>query len=126
MTDRAEERKRRRDRTKAEMIQLGGGKCAVCGSKDRLQFHHFDPTTKITNVGRIFNGARGRILTEMKKCVLLCYKHHLEAHNRGVAKHGTRRNYHNGCRCSECTKAQRLYQRDYMKRRKQGAAAGCR
>jgi len=34
----------------------------------------------------------------------------------GVVKHGTRSGYTAGCRCEACTLANRLYQREYMRR----------
>lgn len=40
-----------------------------------------------------------------------------------AAKHGTRRRYVEGCRCDDCSEAQRIYQRDYRERRAGGQSS---
>lgn len=82
-------------------------KCAVCGSTDSLDLDHIDPRQKASH--RIWSWSRERREEEIKKCQILCERHHQEKTNRdngfGVV-HGTQHGYsYYRCRCRPCTDA---------------------
>lgn len=61
-----------------EALKIDAG-CFDCGYKDyacALQFHHIDPTTKLTNVSKMYNRALKVIQEEIHKCILLCANCH--------------------------------------------------
>lgn len=53
-----------------EYIDKRGGACELCGCTVDLQFHHTDPTIKLTH--RIFSYSREKIEKELATCMLLC------------------------------------------------------
>lgn len=121
MKDPSYYKKRRRfHRTKA--IELLGGSCSKCGSKNRLEFDHIIPASKTYQIGEILHYAWPVIEAELKKCQLLCNKHHTikSIFDRGQqqAKHGTTTMYRQGCRCTSCRNTNNKYQREYKKRRR--------
>jgi len=73
----------RRYRAKAAAIQLLGGKCQQCGwtgDQAAMQFHHLDPHKKDFIIGAVGNKSWDSIMSEMKKCVLLCANCHMIEH----------------------------------------------
>ena len=58
-------------------------KCEDCG-EDRywvLDFHHIDPKTKDADISSILHkGSKQKLLTEMKKCKVLCSNCHRDLH----------------------------------------------
>lgn len=114
----------RRSRIKAEMLNMLGGECVICGSTDSLDFDHVDPSTKVFQIsGRGLDKPRGTLLVEVKKCQLLCKPHHIEKtrawyaaqptqSRKGkpeYAEHGTVSGYgYYGCRCEACRLAKHL------------------
>jgi len=54
-----------------------GGKCAVCGSSDQLQFDHIDSKTKSFSIGEKLTYTKEVVLEELKKCQLLCKPCHI-------------------------------------------------
>lgn len=75
--------KRRRTR-KNELVDLFGGKCQVCGY-DRcdtaLTFHHLNPATKSFTISKAPPYTKKElIISEAKKCMLLCFNCHQEYH----------------------------------------------
>ena len=109
----------RRKKRRAKFVELLGGKCVSCGTKSNLQFDHIDPKKKKHNFNQIQDGNESIIHDELKKCVLLCAKCHLEKtkkNNEFVNKdkspstHGTVWHYKKfKCRCDECKKAMSDY-----------------
>jgi hypothetical protein len=82
--------KKWRDKTKKIIVEAFGGGCGICGYSKcnaALDLHHLDPSTKEFNISRVM--ARpvswGKIVKEIRKCVLLCSRCHTEVHM-GVAK----------------------------------------
>ena len=74
---------RHRKKNKQILVELGGGKCEVCGynrCQRSLDFHHFDPMTKKFGIADA-NGTRSlnELKEEMAKCYLLCKNCHTEA-----------------------------------------------
>lgn len=50
--------------------------CAVCGSTDRLELDHIDPSQKVSSA--LWSWAEERRLAELAKCQVLCHDHHVE------------------------------------------------
>ena len=50
--------------------------CVKCGSTDRMEIDHIDPATKVHH--QVWTWAKQRRDAELKKCQVLCHKHHLE------------------------------------------------
>lgn len=77
-----------RRRKKARLVELFGGKCALCGYKKymgALDFHHKDPTKKsfaLSVKGLCYSW--DSVLREARKCVVLCKNCHAEV-EAGVA-----------------------------------------
>lgn len=111
--------------------EILGGKCAKCGSVDRLEFDHIDPATKVAPISSMAAQARAAVLKELAKCQLLCKTCHTAKSitDRGLkpAEHGTQIMYTgtgnpNGrkpCRCVPCSTAHRIYERALRVRRGQ-------
>ncbi len=75
---------RRRRRLEATLYL--GGECAQCKLSymfGRLQFHHEDPSKKITTVARLSSSSEEKFWTEVNKCILLCEDCHIEHHHMG-------------------------------------------
>lgn len=104
------EARNRRASGKAFALNLLGGKCVECGTKERLHFDHIDPSTKLYNIALILHYNREILTAELKKCQLLCSSHHgmktARDNGRVGSVHGTVSRYNNhGCRCLACTVA---------------------
>lgn len=66
-------------RRKAIAIRVLGGECVKCGATKELEFDHIDPDTKISSIGKMLASASyEKLNSELKKCQLLCKKHHHE------------------------------------------------
>lgn len=68
----------RRARIRSEMVAVLGGKCSQCGSTEDLEFDHKEPRTKLFTIASGFDRPRAQLLTEVRKCQLLCGPHHRE------------------------------------------------
>lgn len=98
--------------------------CVECGSTEELELDHIDPTKKVTHV--IWGWSRKRRDAELAKCQVLCHSCHVKkthrqleiTHGYGVAGHGKKRMYSNGCRCDACTAANTAAARRYRENRK--------
>ena len=55
---------------RAKAVTDRGGACEQCGSADRLEFHHRDPSAKTSH--RIWSWSWPRMQAELAKCDLLC------------------------------------------------------
>jgi len=67
------------------MVEAMGGACAICGyneCNDSLCLHHLDPTQKEFSFGGVTKNPKawGKIIVELRKCVLLCHNCHSEIH----------------------------------------------
>jgi len=83
-----------------------GGKCKDCGSIERLEFDHIDPTTKTYDINKIQTRKVEFVKLELDKCQILC----VSCHDKKTAKdvfpdHGLQRYERHGCRCDTCKKA---------------------
>ena len=67
-----------RQKRRAEYLEILGGSCVKCGTKEKLEFDHIDPNTKLTEIARIMSARRTLVLKELEKCQLLCEPCHKE------------------------------------------------
>lgn len=89
---RNQDRRNKREETqrldnKLKLIQLFGGKCLLCGYNlyhGALEFHHKSSEPKSFDISKKFSvrSEKGwnELLTEAKKCVLICSNCHREVH----------------------------------------------
>lgn len=78
---------RRYERRRSNALIQLGGECVECGSTDRLEFDHVDPSEKSFNVAKAFASmSEKRLQEELAKCQLLCHTHHLQKTYRLVAQ----------------------------------------
>ena len=114
---------RRYHQRRADAIDLLGGECVVCGTEDRLEIDHIDPTLKSFSIPKLWSVSQKRFDEELSKCQLLCKFHHEEKsvneHGKKRAKgtHGTVSSYRY-CKCPECKAAKSAYMKEYHKKRK--------
>lgn len=76
-------KKKKRIALRKTCVRIKGGKCARCGKTklSSLQFHHRNPCKKRGNISTLIrNNAWKIVLTELKKCDLLCVHCHKEEH----------------------------------------------
>jgi hypothetical protein len=74
-----------RRRCRQRIADAFGGKCAICGYRKclrALECHHLDPAKKEFTFGRMITRACnwGRVVAELRKCVMLCSNCHKEVH----------------------------------------------
>jgi predicted molibdopterin-dependent oxidoreductase YjgC len=77
--------KRWRKATKDRIVESMGGCCSICGySKctSALVLHHLDPSQKDFGLGGIRANPKSwsTIVTELKKCIMLCQNCYSEVH----------------------------------------------
>lgn len=117
--------KKRRLNRRKKLIDLLGGKCSKCGSRNNLEFDHVNRKKKEFEIADAIDGPEAKLITESKKCVLLCRKCHLkktrdnwEYNEGGPSRHGTISRYKKyKCRCADCKMAMRLYRIDSLKKK---------
>lgn len=80
--------------------------CAACGSKEKLELDHVDPSTKVTHA--VWSWSEARRTEELAKCQALCEDCHLEKTKEQLRRpipHGSITGYKRGCRCGQCHQA---------------------
>lgn len=110
----------------AEMKEILGNKCAVCGATDKsLDFDHINPKSKSFTICDEWSKNGDDLQNELVKCQLLC----VDCHNDKTLKqksfqkvkeqnlHGTLSCYRY-CKCDICRKAKADYMREYGKKRR--------
>ena len=106
-------------------IEEFGGKCR-CGSTERLQFDHVDPSTKSFTIGKMWSLSEVKFRSELKKCQLLCVPCHIAktmaemGRVPAVGTHGTLSAYRY-CHCAICKAANADYSRK-QRHEKRGVA----
>lgn len=75
-----------RKRSKERMVSAMGGKCQCCGYNKcnaSLSFHHIDPSKKDLSFGtaRANPVSWKKLVSELKKCILVCHNCHGEIHS---------------------------------------------
>ena len=61
---------------KKYFIESLGGKCIICGSVDKLEFDHIDPSNKEHTITSLLSYSEDKIKEELTKCQLLCHNCH--------------------------------------------------
>ena len=85
--------------------------CVKCGSKEKLENHHIDPSTKVSHC--VWSWSQQRRDAELAKCEVLCEGCHQNKTNIQLKeqfstplsekKHGTNNTYNrHKCRCDLC------------------------
>jgi hypothetical protein len=87
---------------RAQWIAERGGSCVQCGSTDRIEIDHIDPSQKSYNPTSAWSLVEG--YKELNKCQILCHAcHRIKTHGDHRNEHGTKAGYvRNGCRCPDC------------------------
>ena len=85
MSKNSEAVKKWRKATKDRIIESMGGCCQICGYDKctrSLGLHHLDPNEKELSFGSIRSSSKAwpKIVTELKKCILVCNNCHGEIH----------------------------------------------
>ena len=109
------------------LLDMSDNKCARCADTSNLEFNHIDRSSKLFGLsGHGLDRSWDKILTEWRKCELLCRLCHVQytqmqyhigdmplpwnklSHVEYV--HGTMRCYHEtSCRCDLCKLAKKAY-----------------
>ena len=91
MSSNSEAVKRTREKRKAIMLESMGGECTLCGYTEPagLVIHHIDPAEKQLNFSnvRANNTNWTTVVTELRKCTLLCANCHNKVHAEGLDKY---------------------------------------
>jgi len=95
---------------------LDGAVCKWCGSDEKINIHHVDPTTKVHHA--IWSWAEPRIVEELSKCITICEECHVTHHAEERIVHGSLARYQAGCRCEACRSAKSEENRRYRERKK--------
>ncbi len=102
----------RASNARAEWVASQGGVCLKCGSEDRIEIDHIDPSKKEYKIATIWSRKKEIREYELAKCQLLCYDCHKEktvAESIKEFEHGTFGMYQSRkCRCKECRAANAL------------------
>lgn len=95
-------------------ISLLGGKCAQCGSSERLELDHIDRAEKTFDFAKIWSRRLAIFDAELKKAQLLCWRCHRakSASERGVP-HGGGLSGKNNCPCALCKAKKAEYNAKY-------------
>ena len=128
----------RRNKRRALLIEMSGGKCVKCEAVEELNFDHRNPKERSFRLnGKDLDGAWQKIINEWGKCQLLCRACHVRktkengeyppAWNKGISRygdmlpeHGCEAAYAAGCRCEKCREAR------YRARIRRGETSGKR
>ena len=81
--------------TKADCMKIYGHKCCKCGIilkvDKHAHFHHLDSSTKTMTISRIVKQyGKEKVMTELKKTVLICDECHRDLHKK-LGKNVTKR-----------------------------------
>lgn len=108
--------KRRYNKRRIAVIEQFGGQCSRCISKDELQFHHIDRSSKTMTIAKTASLSESRWQEELAKCELLCADCHRK-HHKSNHPHGDVKRYWRGCKCELCKQANAEYSRRYRSTR---------
>jgi hypothetical protein len=91
--------------------------CLQCGSTERLELDHIDPSTKVSH--SVWSWKLARRLVELAKCQPLCHDCHLaKTALARMPAHGKVSRYdRHKCRCALCRSAKKLASARYRKPR---------
>lgn len=117
-----------------ERIDYLGGQCVKCGSVEKLEFDHIDPSLKEFDISAVCYSIEN-IIDELNKCQLLCEDCHLEktkedsmtkycTHGHEMTEENTywavRKSGRRDRRCKECRK---VHKQRYLTKKKRVARA---
>jgi hypothetical protein len=90
-----------------DWIESQGGQCAMCGSIDKLEVDHVDPSIKLMYPREIWSRRKEVREAELAKCQVLCFDCHEKKTRIDAShpspRHGTLNMYDkHGCRCNLC------------------------
>lgn len=113
--------KERRKNRRNKLISLLGNKC-FCGSVEELEFDHINRKTKSFDIsGSNLDKPWDILLSEIKKCQLLCKGHHLEKTGGEImAEHGTTSRFNHRkfpCKCEKCREANNKWRRENYRKK---------
>lgn len=131
MEDLNKKRKRQREwvaKRRQEWFSQNGP-CKGCGSKENLELHHPNRSTKEDH--KVFSWTKVRREVELAKCIVLCHDCHM-IETAGQIKefrpvhhiHGTQTEYRRGCRCEPCKDAKYLAIRNERMKKQTAIADG--
>lgn len=112
------------EQRRPRLLAYLGGRCAVCGATEDLQFDHIDPTLKSFEINANLT-LNAEVKAELDKCQLLCEPHHLEKTSREHSgfTHGTVYAWMKAkCECDECSSAKRGWNDSRNEKRRATAA----
>jgi hypothetical protein len=86
MSNKSENVKKWRQRTKERIVKAMGGECQICGyckTVSAMDLHHIDPNEKDFTFGKVTANPMSwdKIVKELRKCILLCCRCHREVHS---------------------------------------------
>lgn len=115
----------RKERRRTLLTEMLGGKCARCGSTERLEFDHIDPSTKRFGICSDLSRAWADLLEEVAKCQLLCKPCHVAKgrEDRPEVPHGLYRYEYYRCRCEVCRAANSIVAAEKRERSAQRSRA---
>lgn len=104
---------------KAELLALVDEVCETCGSVDRLEFDHVDPSTKTFSIMSRWNAPLSELLPELAKCRSLCHDCHSKSSTYGTRRvdHGGGKTGRRNCSCDPCKARKREYMRELRRQR---------
>lgn len=116
MIDMAAYMQRRRDARRVELKEMLGGKCVGCGTTEDLEFHHKEPATKLFSIGQCIDTNWDKLVTEAKKCELLCGScHDVETIKQLSVPHGGGASGKKNCPCIPCKSKKAEYMKQYKR-----------
>ena len=102
---------------KADAIRLLGGRCAICGSAEKLEVDHIDPARKSFPISKLWSVSKERFYAELGKCQLLCKPHHIEKTRREQSvEHGGGASGKKNCPCDPCKAKKAKYMASYQRK----------
>lgn len=108
-------KQRYKDRRQIASEYLGGF-CVDCKTKNNLEFHHKDSTTKLFTIAKGSSRSDVVFWAEVEKCELLCSNCHRARHN-VLNPCGTVQKYWQGCDCADCKTANANHNTNYRRSR---------
>lgn len=79
----AKQRYQREWRARRRSAFFAGHACERCGTRERLELHHRDPSQKVGHA--IWSWSESRRQAELAKCIVLCRDCHAEHHRAAVS-----------------------------------------
>lgn len=91
--------------------------CSICKTKENLEYHHIDPSTKIKDISSLIVGGYSLefIFKEIEKCEVLCHKCHKNLHKLTEEEKEIKRKEY----AEKNREKMREYARDYKRRNKE-------